>query len=174
VIHLDRALTICGGDIVRADQPPGPAVPLPWLPAGHVERRRVRIETPAGCRWSDVEIARVTDDIVAVRVKESAPVRIGLAELGLSRQSTGVPNVQWGLLLALCEGSGRCTRRDVGAGSIDVLKTRAIRLRRRLSEVFGIAEPGLHFSSEDESVTAVFRALAKPHREVDKDDNRPW
>jgi hypothetical protein len=167
VVHLDRALSLVGGSIVRAaaDEP---ALRLPWKPAHPVERPQARVHVPAGTPWGQIAIEYVHDDLVAIRVGDEWPVRLTSAELGMTKDTNGAMDKQWELLLALCRGNGRCTRGAVGAASMEVLKTRAARLGDRLCCALGMPERPLHVSSREQMVWSDFRAAPETRREASR------
>jgi hypothetical protein len=163
IAHLDRTLGIDGGAIVRARLPPS-VTRLPWSVAEPTERSAVHFRTPAGTTWRHIAVEQVDGEMVSIRVGEQRPVRASASELGLTSETSGAPNAQWRLLLALCEGSGTCTRGSVGASSVSVLKMRAQRLGDQLCVVFGIPESPLHVTARDETVRSDFIAAPETRR----------
>jgi hypothetical protein len=133
-----------------------------------VQRASVRIQVPAGIGWSQISIEYVDDDVVAIRVADQPPVRLSSAELGLTKDPNGSQNLQWRLLLALCEGAGRCTRSATGAPNMDVLKKRAERLGDALCAVFGLPDRPLHINSREQLVWSDFCAAPETRREASR------
>jgi len=164
VVHLDRALTVDGGEIVRAPAWGAQRARVPWAQDDVVVRTGVRLRVPAGVRWSHITIEYVTDDVVAVRIGAHPPVRLSAADLGLTRESTANVSHLWELLLALCAGNGTCTRGRVGASSLAALRVRATRLSSRLCTAFGMPDPPLHVDSQTQSVRADFVARPETRR----------
>lgn len=166
IVHLDRALSVHDGRIVRVCDDAQPRARVPWPMSQRVQRTPARVHTPAGTEWRQITIEYVDNDVVAIRVGDADPVRLTAADLGLTRASNGKLSDQWRLLVALCAGSGSCERRSVGASSVDVLIMRATRLGASLCEVLGIEGNPLHVSSRDETVVCDFRALPETSREL--------
>ncbi len=165
VVHLDRALTLELGEIVRTARPAERAARVPWTQEPVVTRPGASLRVPAGVRWSHITFEYVDDDVVAMRVGAHAPRRLSAADLGLARESTAKGSRLWELLLALCAGSGVSTRRRIGASSLEALRVpRGARLSRRMCRAFGIPEPALHVDKQTESVRADFVALPETRR----------
>ncbi|HEY1697941.1 MAG TPA: hypothetical protein VGG39_37535 [Polyangiaceae bacterium] len=162
IVHLDRVLTIDSGRIVRRQEVNAPAR-VPWQPR-QVERTVARVRTPAGTTWREIAIEYVDADVVGIRVRDFEPIRLTAGELGLTRVRTAQLSDQWHLLRGLCEGSGTCTRAQVGAPSMDVLSKRAGRLGAQLAFVLDMATNPLHLDTSNETVSSEFRAHPEPLR----------
>ncbi|MGH7294548.1 MAG: hypothetical protein ACRELB_06440 [Polyangiaceae bacterium] len=164
VTYLDSALTVDGLAIVRAAAPAGPPLRVPCLDGPFVERSGVRLRVPAGVGWAHIFIEYVNGDTIAVRFGASAPVRLSAADLGLKREMDGKASQLWELLLALCLGSGTCSRIDLNAANVGVLRTRATRLSKHLCAVFNLEEPPLHVHRRTQTVRADFHARPETRR----------
>jgi hypothetical protein len=164
LVHLDRALTISGGRIARAEPPPPARASQPSLPATDALRSGIRWRVPPGTRWSQIAFEYVDDDVVAVRIGDRTPVRMSAGDLGLTRRSTGGPSYRWKLLLALCAGEGTATLAAVGADNLAVLRSRAWRLSMSLCDVFAMVDSPLHVEADTRSVRSDFIARSETLR----------
>ena len=164
VAYLDRALTVAGVAIVRAPPTGAPPPRVAWADTALVDRLGVRLRVPPGLCWTDVFIEYVNGDTVAVRFGTGHPERLSAADFGLKSEMDGRPNRLWQLLLALCLGDGMCSRADVDAHNLGVLRTRATRLSKQLCAVFGLEDVPVHVHQRDETVRADFAARRETRR----------
>jgi hypothetical protein len=170
IVHLERALTVDGGQIVRVASG-APPLRLPW-PTEPVLGRGIRLQVPAGVRWPHITIEHVDDDILGVRIGAHPPVRVVAAELGLTRETSGKLSDLWVLLRTLCEDGGTTTRARVRAPNVNALRIQATRLSELLCAAFGIPDTPLHVEGRTETVRADFVALPEPRRTTRRRDRR--
>ena len=85
-------------------------MPPPQRQAGEPLRGSIRtpkIPTPAGCRWSQVDIYLVDGETVAIRVPGQNLRRYNYRDLSMVDRRTTGPNLVWNLLVQLCDAGGQ-------------------------------------------------------------------
>ena len=164
VVHLERALTLDEGLIVRTPPRTRLSAPLPRTLGPAVDRPSTRLRVEVGVRWSHITFEYVDDRTIAIRVGAHPPVRLSAIDLGLNHPLDGKVPALWALLLGLCAGNGTCSRSSVEVPSLNALRILATRLSERLCATFGIANSPLHVDRTTQSVTAEFLARHETRR----------
>jgi len=151
-----------------AQVPTGPAIlrlgvrrPAAIPPALHDPYPGVtRIPVPAGTPWSKVEIFKIDGDTVAVRVPGRRLKEYTYIELGMVDGRNKRRNKAWQIILAICEGQGRChwTSMKPTFKNFHAFKQQVSDLRPRLQYIFDVGSDPFVGCSPTEGLCSLFRA----------------
>ena len=120
---------------------------------------------PPGTRWNEVKVYEVDGLTVQLRVPGKPARSLTAAELGMvnKRSRDRAPTKKWKILMALCEGRGRCSWRQ--HGSFSAFKVQVSEMRPLLTHIFGIDEDPFTACTSSGGLEAAFVAGPIPEDE---------
>ncbi len=113
-----------------------------------------RFPTPAGSRWSDVEIRFIDSEKISVSIRDQRQV-LTYSQLGLVDSRNGKPTKQWDLLHHFARGHGTMTWSSPDACSKN--RKRRELLNKSLKQYFGIEGDPIDVTEDKRGWRCVFK-----------------